>query len=59
MTLNPYVKTAGVLGWEENGRGKKVKGKKIERKENWEENIILSLAWQEEGKKGGKKMGKY
>ena len=36
-----------------------MKGKKIGRKENWKENIILSLAWLEEGKHGGKKMGLY
>ena len=36
-----------------------MRGKKIERKENWEENIIPSLAWLEGGKQGGKKMGEY
>ena len=35
-----------------------MKGKKIWRKENWKENIILSLAWLEEGKHGGKKTEK-
>ena len=45
------------LGWEENGRGKKVGGKKTGRKENWEENVIPYVAWMEEGKHRGKKTG--
>ena len=51
-------KYSGVLGWRENGRGKKVGGKKIGRTENWEENIIPYVAWMEEGKQGGKKTAK-
>ena len=47
-----------MLGWEENGRGKKVGGKKTGRKEKWEENIIPYVAWMKEGKQGGKKTGK-
>ena len=33
--------------------------KESERKENREGNIIPSLAWMEEGKQRGKKMGLY
>ena len=32
-------------------------GKKTGRKENWEENVILYVAWMEEGKHRGKKTG--
>ena len=52
------LETKGPLGWEENGRGKKVGGKKTRKKENWEENIIPYVAWMEEGKHRGKKTGK-
>ena len=45
------------LGWEENGRRKKVGGKKTGRKENWEENVILYVVWMKEGKHRGKKAG--
>ena len=33
-----------------------MRGKKTGRKENWEENIIPSLAWMEEGKKEERKL---
>ena len=54
-----YIVIQGLLGWEENGRGKKVRGKKTGGKENMEENIIPPAAWMEGGKQGGKKMGIY
>ena len=34
-----------------------MRGKKTRRKENREENVIISLAWMEEGKHRGKKTG--
>ena len=50
----PNVK--GVLGWRENGRGKKMGGEKMERKENGRENVIPHHAWLDEGKLKGRKM---
>ena len=40
----------GMLGWRENGRGKKMGGEKMERKENGRENVIPHHAWMDEGK---------
>ena len=39
-----------IIGWRENGRGKKMGGEKMERKENGRENVIPHHAWMDEGK---------
>ena len=39
-----------LLGWRENGRGKKMRGEKMERKENGRENVIPHHAWMDERK---------
>ena len=44
------INPKGLLGWRENGRGKKMGGEKMERKENGRENVIPHHAWKDEGK---------